>query len=182
MPEEERYIRCGSVEVRLSRSYIHEGMTKVQGWTKIPDCAIFFGARKPMKSPSIIFEVRFSESYNDLVGDTAQWLLRSSGKVRLVIIVNIKEDVEARKRTQGVQMRRRDLVARFGTSEAKEEVGIDDEDSDIGSTEGLYDMIESSIMVDDWVGPISAVLEVWHIADNGPARRGQPIVSLHYYI
>ena len=67
-------------------------------------------------------------------------------------------------------MRRRDLVARFGMSKARQEVRINEEDSDIKSTEDLYNMIESSIMVDDWVGLISTVLEVWHIADNGPAR------------
>jgi hypothetical protein len=41
-----------------------------------------------------VFEVGFSESYDDLVRDMRQWFLCYSGEVELVILVDIIEDRE----------------------------------------------------------------------------------------
>jgi hypothetical protein len=43
----------------------------------------------------VIFEVGFSEGYQDLLGDMGQWLLKSGGTgcaVQLVVLVTIEED------------------------------------------------------------------------------------------
>lgn len=42
--------------------------------------------------PHVIFEVGFSETYDDLVLDAKQWLQRPRGRAKLVIIINIEED------------------------------------------------------------------------------------------
>jgi hypothetical protein len=181
-PKEEKYINCGNTNVRLaqSRFYTNQNTKKLQAWTKFPDATILFGGPKSKPSPSVVFEVGFTESYDDLVSDAAQWLQKSGGKVRLVILVNIKEDIQSqrvRQRFSEARKRIRELIIRFGNAKAKDREEIDHEDSDVESNAKLYDDIESTIMAEDWVGPISAKLEVWHLVDGIAKLRQPPIVS-----
>jgi len=246
-PEEQEYISCGNAGVRLAkiRFDTNQKMKKRQAWTKFPDAVITFGPKGSIKVPRVVFEVGFSEEYIDLVSDAKQWLKRSGGKTRLVVLVNIEEDKKSRKArlsSNEAKTRIRDLVARFGNAEGKRREGIDDEgfdvesdveldvepdvepnvepdvesdmepdvesdtepdtdfdagfdeesdaDSDAGSDAGsgadsdistpaLYDEIMAAIITEDWVGPISATLEVWHNAGGVPKRR-QRIVRPHY--
>ena len=53
-------------------------------------------------------------------------------------------------------------------------------DADADSDADFYDEIKAAIMVEDWVGPISAALEVWHMVGDTPNRRQSPIVRAHY--
>jgi len=193
--EERKYIQCGNASVRLAKSRFNTNQKtkKRKGWTKIPDATIEFGAERSRKLRSVVFEVGFSEDYTDLVSDAKQWLKRSGGKTRLVILVNIEEDKKSRRarlNSSEAKTRIRDLVARFGNAEGKRREGIDHEfdvepdvefdgQSDADSDADLYDEIEAAIVIEDWVGPISATLEVWHMVDGTPNRREPPIVKPH---
>ena len=182
--EEREYIDCGTTGVLLARSNFYAKTKKLRAWTKYPDAVILFGDPESVPLPSVVFEVGFTESYDDLVKDAAQWLQRSGGKVRLVILVNIEEDVRSRKarqRSSETQRRIRELIIKFGNAKAKEREGIDHGDSDVESDAELYEDVRSTIMVEDWVGPISATLEVWHMVDDTPKLRQPPIVSLQYF-
>jgi len=202
-PEERKYIHRSNAGVLLAkiRFDTNQKTKKRQAWTKFPDATIEFGAESSMKLQSVVFEVGFSENYTDLVSDAKQWLERSRGKTRLVILVNIEEDKKSRKarlNSNEAKTRIRDLVARFGNVEGKRREGIDevsdvepdvefdgqpDADSDADSDADLYDEIEAAIMTEDWVGPISATLEVWHKIDGTPKRRQPPIVKpLYSYV
>jgi hypothetical protein len=134
--------------------------------------------------PSFVFEVGFTESYSDLVSDAAQWLQKSSGEVRLVILVNIEENVQSRRvkqRSSETRKRIRELITEFGNTKAKDREEIDHGDSDVESDSELYKDIRSKIVVEDWVGPITATLEVRHLVDNTPELRQPPIVSPYYH-
>ena len=154
---------------------------KLHAWMKFPDAVISFGDIDPQ--PSIIFEVSFSESYDDLVSDALQWLTKSQGRVRLVVLINIKEDIQsrtARKNSKEAPRRIKTLMKSFGNAKAKDRSGID-YDTDATSDDGMYEDIKAAIEVEDWVGPIQATLELWHMADGHPRQRGDQIVRSHFY-
>jgi hypothetical protein len=44
------------------------------------------------------------------------------------------------------------------------------------SDQNMYNAIARAITPEDWVGPITAKLEVWHLDNGVPARRAGPIV------
>jgi len=185
-PKEEQYINCGNTDVLLARSgfFANQNRKKLQAWTKFPDAAILFGDEESEPLASVVFEAGFTESYDDLVSDAAQWLQKSGGEVRLVILVNIKEDVQSRKASQKsseARKRIRELLTEFGNAKAKNREGIDHEDSDVESDAELYKDVRSTIVVEDWVGPISATLEVWHMVNDTPELRQPPIVSPYYH-
>src|SRR5438046_1651411 len=117
-PKERKYISNSNTSVRLARSGFrgNQNTKKLQAWTKFPDAVILFGDPDSKPLPSVVFEVGFTESYTDLVSNAAQWLEKSGGKVRLVVLVNIKEDVQsrrARQRSEEAQRRTRELVTQF---------------------------------------------------------------------
>jgi hypothetical protein len=184
--KERQHIYCSNGGVLLSRSGFHtnQNRKKLQAWTKFPDTAILFGDPESEPLPSVVFEAGFTESYDDLVSEAAQWLQKSRGKVRLVILVNIEEDVQSRKarqRSSEARKRKHEFLVKFGNAKAKDREGIDHGDSDVESDEEFYDNARSTIVVEDWVGPISATLEVWHMVNDTPKLRQPPIVSPYYH-
>jgi hypothetical protein len=184
-PKEQQHIYCGNTSVLLARSAFHTNQKKkkLQAWTKFPDAAILFEDEESEPLAGVVFEAGFMESYDDLVSDAAQWLQKSGGEVRLVILVNIEEDVQSRRvrqRSSEARKRIRELTIKFGNAKGKDRNGIDHGDSDTESDAELYDNVQSAIVVEDWVGPISATLEVWHMVDDTPKLRQPPIVSPHY--
>ena len=184
--EEQEHISCSTGGVLLSGkvSHANQNRKKLKAWTKYPDTAIVFGDPESDPLASVVFEAGFTESYDDLVGDAKQWLQKSSREVRLVILVNIEEDAQVRRAKQksnAARKRTRQLLTQFGTAKAKDREGIDHEDSDVESDEEMYDDIRSRIVVEDWVGPITATLEVWHMVNGTPQLRQPPIVSPYYH-
>jgi hypothetical protein len=118
-----------------------------------------------------------------LVSDALQWLTKSQGKVRLVVLVDIKEDIEsrtARKKSNKARRRINALMKRFGNAKAKDRSGID-YDSDATSDDEMYENLKSAIEVEDWVGPIQAKLELWHMVNGDPRQRGEQIVRARFY-
>jgi hypothetical protein len=137
-----------------------------QVWTKFPDATIPFGDPESKPSPSVVFEVRFTESYDDLVNNARQWLQKSGGEVRLVILVNIEEDVRsqrAKQKSGETRKRIRELTIKFGTAKAEDRERIGHRDSDVESDAELYNDIRSTIVVEDWrhwkYGIWSAILQ-----------------------
>jgi hypothetical protein len=104
-------------------------------------------------------------------------LERSGGKVKVVVIVDIRE---ARIRmTDDAKERTKSLVAAYGNDVAKARYDMDVDVPDSESTAGLYEEVEHLVRVEDWVGEMEAVLEVWQFSNDKFAKR-QRIVSLSY--
>jgi hypothetical protein len=80
---------------------------KAEAWTKFPDASYIFQHPDPTTydTPTVIFEVGFTESYEDLLSDMRQWITKSQGSVQLVILVNIKEDVKQLKNRKKLRQR-----------------------------------------------------------------------------
>ncbi|KAE8372546.1 hypothetical protein BDV26DRAFT_97729 [Aspergillus bertholletiae] len=91
--DEQGCISSSTEGILLSRMQTHTSGKKHQGWIKYPEITILFRELDGRSLPRVVFEVGFSESYDDLQNDARQWLIRSRGLVRLVILVRIDEDV-----------------------------------------------------------------------------------------
>jgi len=157
---------------------------KPHAWTKYPDAAIIFtgDVHDPLERelPSIVFEAGFTESHDDLISDAKQWLTKSHGDVRLVIIVDIKETVRVRRDTKEFRRKHRDLKIQFGNNKGKRQDDIDSDSDNVESDGEMYKSIRSTIQTDEWVGPLVVTAELWHMVDSQPQRRGPQIVRFHY--
>ncbi|GAM34881.1 hypothetical protein TCE0_015r02757 [Talaromyces pinophilus] len=153
---------------------------------KNPDSAIIYRSLRGGQSITVIVEVGFSESYQDLLRDAEQWLLKGNEDVNLVILVDIKEDrVILKKTTSALDSRTRlkKLVAAFGNDEAKRRHnnnGDNDTNDDVSgptvtklSPKDWKSAVESQLNIDDWVGPLSAFLEFWELKNGRCEIRGQ---------
>ena len=68
---------------------------------KYPDaCFLFEDPETLQTTPMVMFEAGFSEKYPDLLGDTRDWLLYTCGKVRLVVLLEIQEDLSLKRAYQ----------------------------------------------------------------------------------
>ncbi|KAA8903273.1 hypothetical protein FN846DRAFT_985808 [Sphaerosporella brunnea] len=172
------------------------GNKKIPAWHKTPDVVAKYSDEQGDTYPLLVGEVGFSETYEDLVSDARQWLLKEP-KVRLVILVKISEDSVARKQWQKA---RRDAIEDFidrfcdaparpkpcqkpkivppkpeqeptATTGGKHQHG-DDHGSE--SDAELYSEIGSALEVKDWVGPITVFMEFWRRDEAGqPVRQGE---------
>lgn len=159
------------------------GGEKRAAWLKDPDNMIFFQERAGKeKFLQVVIEVGFSESYHDLVRDAFQWLLRSGGRVNLVIIVKVEEDklqLNIHQKTEQFKRTRDQLVAKYGDGMSREIYETYDiECTSQDSSADLYEALGSEITASDWVGPISVFLEVWRLRDGEPNLAEPRIVSL----
>lgn len=172
----------GSLLLRIHPSFIS---SKLPAWTKYPDGALFFEAPSDDDVPVVIWKVGFSENYAALVDDATQWLCRSEGAVRLMILVKLDEDTTAlqdTRKTNACKQRLRKLAVQFGNEAGKSEFGIIDsqhQPEDIPDAE-QYECLKDKLVVEDWVGPLSAFLEFWVLSASGKAvKRGKRTVSSH---
>ncbi|KAL2865680.1 uncharacterized protein BJX67DRAFT_357795 [Aspergillus lucknowensis] len=127
-----------------------------------------------------------------------QWLLRSDGSVKLFIPVNIQEDIRScdiNKHHRGTGYRVASLLHKYEKGKGKENhakilecmsttsegstkdssVIPDDSESD----RELYEILESEVYRDDWVGSLAVEIEFRELKDSRPQRRGGIVVS-HY--
>lgn len=169
--------------LRIHPSFIS---SQLPAWTKYPDGALLFEAPNDDDVPVVIWEVGFSENYAALVDDATQWLCRSEGAVRLVILVKLDEDTTAlqdTRKTNACKERLRKLAVQFGNEAGKSEFGIIDsqhQPEDISDAE-QYECLKNKLVVDDWVGPLSAFLEFWVLSASGKAvKRGKRMVNSHF--
>ncbi|OKL60532.1 hypothetical protein UA08_04305 [Talaromyces atroroseus] len=159
---------------------------KIASRQKFPDLEIAFKRPRGKAIQTVIFEVGVTEGYQDLVSDAKQWLLKACHEVNLVVIIDIKEDIRARKRTRESaesKKRIRELVAKYGNGQAQNKHNMDSEDglegsethtiSENGERDGTYEQIQSEIDIEDWVGPHTVNLEMWERAGRTAQKRGQ---------
>jgi sulfite reductase beta subunit-like hemoprotein len=173
----------GTKSQMMPRSPVDQtAQRKIRAREKTNDLGIFF--KKPFGKLlfTVVFEVGFSESYEDLLSDAKQWLIKSSEEVTIAVIIKIQEDKSARRearKTSESQERLRQLVDEFGNKEARLRDGIDSQ-SDVDSDKEMYDDIGSMINEDDWVGPLSAFLEIWELNGQTPKIREPRYVCAIY--
>lgn len=155
---------------------------KPAAWTKHPDNLIYFNDIEAEEQfLQIVVEIGFSESYHDLVRDASQWLLRSGGETKVVIIAKIDEDKRQRaihQKTEQFTCTRDMLVTKYGDAMSQEAYDIEETADGIqNSSPALYKAVKSEVIASDWVGQISVYLEVWELRDGYPALRGPRIVG-----
>ncbi|PKY00943.1 hypothetical protein P168DRAFT_293326 [Aspergillus campestris IBT 28561] len=187
IPEEARNLEVGVTSLRLSGKIKGKG-TKRQASKKTPDQTFFF--RDPQthcRYRTVIFEAGFSETHDDLVRDMKQWLLHSRGEVQLVILADINEDKKQLLKQQKSETFRdhaakvlKDFGNPLGRRKHTEILMADnrvyqgDRARDISAlVERLHHEIDDVVQVEDWIGPITADLELWVLKDSEPYRRGR---------
>lgn len=178
---EEKWIEGGTMHRILpGRCDEDESSKKKEARRKYPDGAIIFVHPDSKEStPRVILETEFSETIEDLYSDMRQWLTKDDN-VQLVILVKIDQDRKAltsHQRSEEFNDRLVDLVNQFGNEKAKNTLG-----SNVGHPtlpdKNAYKAIKDTIEIDDWVGPVTAFLEVWQRGGkNGYRRRGKKIVG-----
>ncbi|PKX98636.1 uncharacterized protein P174DRAFT_416361 [Aspergillus novofumigatus IBT 16806] len=162
----------------LSRSPTLSPGKKPVAWIKEPDFTICFKELGHKAVIRVVFEIGFTESYSDLLRDASQWLLRSGGEVKLAIIIKIDEDkrqLHCRQRTEEFTSGLSDLISKYGDAESRHCHNIEAKGPVLESSYHLYEAIQSEITASDWVGQISAYLEMWEMNGGRPALRGSRI-------
>ena len=114
-----------------------------------------------------------------------RWVSQKIMRPRLVILVKLDEDTTAlqdTRKTNACKQRLRKLAVQFGNEAGKSEFGIIDsqhQPEDIPDAE-QYECLKDKLVVEDWVGPLSAFLEFWVLSASGKAvKRGKRTVSSH---
>jgi hypothetical protein len=152
-------------------------------WKKESDCLLGFGTLGQKLIPRVAIEVGFSQPYGDLISDVCAWLRRER-RLSIVILVNIDEDLRVLREIQsseGFQHRARGLLSLYGNTagQGNNWISVEESDARSESDQTLYDSIDRSIVDSDWVGPLTATLEIWCRSGDGvPTRREGPVVRL----
>lgn len=130
---------------------------KAPAFAKQPDAFIGLNDDGRVLFPRVVFEVGFSQSYTELLDDVHQWLVRSEGRIPLVVLIHIEEH---------------DITAP-PDSEDEDQHSDDSEASDVA----MYERLRSSCDVDRYVGPLSGFAELYRLGTMGVYRVGARIVS-----
>jgi hypothetical protein len=180
-PDEAMCILSLKKSCRLFRTPTLSPEKKPVAWIKEPDFTICFKESGHKAVLRVVFEVGFTETYTDLLRDASQWLLRSGDEVKLAIIIKVDEDqrqLHCRQRTEEFTSGLSDLISKYGDAESRHCHNIEANGPVLESSYHLYGAIKSEITASDWVGQISAYLEMWEMSGGRPALRGSRIVSL----
>lgn len=127
----------------------------VQGLCKVPDAAFKYTDRRPNTSsatggcPRVVFEVAVSQTYESVLEDARQWLVRTNGKVVLCIVVKIYE--QSKCTTQAGD-----------TSPSPPLAG-----GRMSSMEDRDHFLDSTAEHPCWVGPLSGFLEAYRLSTDG---------------
>lgn len=137
----------------------------------------------------VIVEAGFTENYEDLVSDAKQWLVECED-VNIVVIIDIKEKKAAGNSQESID-RKRMLVTKYGNDEAHNRDNIEDDqrppldsdsDTESVSNRDILKQIKLEVDVQDWVGPLTAKLEIWEVVEGTPQKRGRAFVCLFHYL
>ncbi|KAL0638039.1 hypothetical protein Q9L58_002975 [Maublancomyces gigas] len=132
-----------------------ETTRKAPAFAKQPDAFIGLKDRSKCFFPRVIFEVDFSQSYEEVLDDTRQWLVRSAGGVRLVVLIYIEEHP----------------IPALRDDDDDDQHSDDSTDSDVA----MYQRFYNSCNVDNHVGPLSAFAELYRLGGAGIYRVGARI-------
>lgn len=133
------------------------------GLCKVPDVAFKFIDRRPNAvsvtggCPRVIVEVAVSQTYESVLEDARQWLVRSSGKVVLCVIFKVFEGpIRDGQAADPIN------EAGFDTSTPTDMVP-----SDFMTTMEARDRFLNSTEHTQWVGGLSGFVELYRLAGNG---------------
>lgn len=151
-----------------------------EGLYTVPDAAFGYIDRRPGAAsitagcPRVVFEIAVSQTYESLLEDARQWLVRSKGLVVLCIIIKIYE--EKRASLDGVRSeldkdRRDDHHPVHDSAEAASPAAPSSSspsDNDfMASTEGRNQFLDSTSEHSRWVGKLTGFLELYRLSDDG---------------
>lgn len=137
----------------------------VEGLCKVPDAAFKYTDRRPNASsatggcPRVIFEVAVSQTYESVLEDARQWLVRTNGKVVLCIIVKIYEQPKCTKQSG-------ERIAE-GPSSSAASLSAFSTDDRLSSMEDRDRFLNSTAEHSRWVGPLSGFLEMYRLSADG---------------
>lgn len=148
------------------------------------DVNIIFGLPSEPQIPLVVFEVGLLEK---LRIDALHWLMHT-GKTRLVVLVDVKEDWKAfflPAKIEETKARRMTLLKGYCNGNALtnndllEEQDSDEIPAQVPAGQGtIYAAIADNILLDDWVGPVSGTIKLWEKGDNRESHLwDSPIVS-----
>lgn len=137
----------------------------VDGMDKVPDAAFGYIDRRPNAAsttagcPRVLFEVAFSQSYESVLEDARQWLVRSAGKVVLCIIIKIYEQPkrEAKHVTHAAD------PANETSTTAPSSFPPDDR---MDSIDGRNHFLNSTAEHSQWAGPLTGFLELYRLSPD----------------
>lgn len=136
---------------------------KAPAFAKQPDAFIGLKDNGETIFPRVVFEVAFSQSYDEVLDDVKQWLVRSEGGIPLVVLLYIEEH----------PIPASTAVHDDGDDDNDDQESDDSVDSDVA----MYKRLRDSCNVDHLVGPLSAFAELYRIGPAGVYRVGTRIVS-----
>lgn len=125
---------------------------------KQPDAAFYYIDRSGTSLerdlfPHLVFEVAFPQSYDSVIEDARQWLVRSGGAVQLVVVVKLEEGFHPNAEGGEIQ--------EAGDPENDDDdTGSSNYSSEFSTPEG-YQRWKTECNPDDWVGPITGFLELY---------------------
>lgn len=127
---------------------------------KQPDAAFYYIDRSgpfPKRDPfpRLVFEVAFSQSYDSVIEDARQWLVRSAGAVQLVVVVKLKEGFHPNVESGEIQD-----AGDPEDDDDNDDTGSSNYSSEFSTPEG-YQRWKTECNPDDWVGPITGFLELY---------------------
>lgn len=136
---------------------------KAPAFAKQPDAFIGLKDNGETIFPRVVFEVAFSQSYDEVLDDVKQWLVRSEGGIPLVVLLYIEEHP----------------IPAGAAADDHDDNKDDDQHSDdsVDSDVAMYQRLRNSCNVDHLVGPLSAFAELYRIGPAGVYRVGERIVS-----
>jgi len=139
--------------------------SKAEADIKTPDMAYWVNGKL---FPTVGFEVRFTESQDDLVEDVDQWLVGGNTKIKAVVLVKIQEGPTTGSGTNHTRgLKREALEQALAKLTATGELDADDSDDDIplsSPPEHPEDLERSLHMINCpayFATPLTVLLETW---------------------
>lgn len=144
----------------------------IEGVYKVPDAAFKYVNRRPGAvsttggCPRVVFEIAVSQSYESVLEDARQWLVRTKGMVVLCIIIKIYEQPK-RHNLDGVksELDEEHPVNADPVHDEPEAASPFDDDC-INSIEGRNHFLDSTAEHSRWVGPLTGFLELYRLSDD----------------
>lgn len=160
------------------------------GVSKEPDGAFkFFDRRTPIGDacPRVVFEVAFSQTYESVLEDARQWLVRTHGNVKLCVIVKIYEQPNSYKELDYTEITPKLAEQRrIQESDPDQQLSVTEQPEAPTPEASATDVSSSALSHDDrmdtmdgralflsslaehaeWVGPLTGFIELYRLSDD----------------
>lgn len=149
----------------------------VMGVYKQPDAAFEYVDRRPNATattvtteicPRVVFEVAFSQTYQSVLEDARQWLVRSHGWVKLCIIIKIHE--QRHHRTDAPEIVDQQHVdgeaSADGASASNSRTTVSTPDDRMASMDGRNHFLKSTEEHSHWVGQLTGFMELYRLSND----------------